>query len=146
MAIKEKMNFKDFQVRSTRTMNINYTSKEALSNYGMGLCGEAGEAIDKLKKFIFHGHELDIKEIAKELGDVLWYVSALATTLDIELEEIAELNINKLIRRYPEGFNSKASIERIDLKFNNINNDEAIKKFEEGLTNNDNMKNLGMKK
>lgn len=114
------MDFKDYQIKSMRTMNIDYTEKEALSNYGMGLCGEAGETVDKLKKHLFHGHELDIEEIAKELGDVLWYISALATTLEFDLNELAEINIKKLINRYPEGFNQKDSIEREEYKISNI--------------------------
>ena len=47
-----------------------------LENGLMGLCGEAGEAMDILKKFLFQGHELDMKHLAKEFGDVVWYLDA----------------------------------------------------------------------
>ena len=110
------MQFKDYQIKSMRTMNIDYNKRTALSNYGMGLCGEAGECVDKLKKHLFHGHDLDFEGIAKELGDIMWYVSALATTLEMELDEIAELNVKKLCKRYPQGFNSADSIKRVDIK------------------------------
>jgi len=72
----------------------------------LGLSGEAGEVAEKVKKnirmskfgtFEFYGNELD--EIAKELGDVLWYVSALASDIGYDLEIIAQMNVDKLKSR-----------------------------------------------
>jgi NTP pyrophosphatase (non-canonical NTP hydrolase) len=80
----------------------------------LGLVGESGEVVDLIKKHVYHGHPLDSDKLLKELGDVLWYVAALATALDVELSEVAAKNIAKLTARYPEGFSSEASMNRVD--------------------------------
>ena len=69
----------------------------------MGLNGEAGEAIDILKKHLFHFHELDKYHLARELGDVAWYLAVSADAIGYSLEEIFEMNLDKLSKRYPEG-------------------------------------------
>lgn len=84
----------------------------ALLNYGLGISGEAGEVADIIKKQHFHGHSAPVGEIQKELGDVLWYVSQIARIYGLALSEIAEGNIEKLQRRYPEGFSEEASVNR----------------------------------
>ena len=79
----------------------------------LGLGGEAGEVLDLLKHAIFHEDtELDKMELAKELGDVLWYVSAIATTCGIDLADIAELNKAKLKHRYNGVYSVEASANR----------------------------------
>lgn len=83
-----------------------------LLNGALGITGEAGEVADLIKKHVFHGHDLDRGEIVKELGDVCWYVALLATSIGVGLDEILDRNIEKLKRRYPEGFSSEASINR----------------------------------
>ena len=75
----------------------------------LGLVGEAGEVAELIKKGIFHQHGLDHERITKELGDVVWYVSALCSKLGLRLADIMEGNINKLRQRYPEGFSIEAS-------------------------------------
>ena len=85
-----------------------------LENGLMGLNGEAGEAIDILKKFLFQGHELDKKHLARELGDVAWYLAVTADALGYYLEDIFQMNIDKLKARYPDGFDSELSIHRKD--------------------------------
>jgi NTP pyrophosphatase (non-canonical NTP hydrolase) len=72
---------------------------ETLWYPALGLAGEAGEVAEKIKKYYRDGHQLDRDLIVKELGDVLWYLSALASGLDIELDEVAEMNIEKLASR-----------------------------------------------
>jgi NTP pyrophosphatase (non-canonical NTP hydrolase) len=71
-----------------------------------------GEIADTIKKVYFHGHDLDRDELVKELGDVLWYVALAATALDVPLAEIMQGNIEKLQRRYPDGFSAEASRNR----------------------------------
>lgn len=83
-----------------------------LSNYSMGLAGESGEVVDLLKKHVHHGHELDREKVKGELGDVLHYASGLATMLGFTLEEVATANVEKLRKRYPNGFNKEDSINR----------------------------------
>lgn len=69
----------------------------------LGLCGEAGEVAEKIKKVLRDGGSFTDSDtvitIAKELGDVLWYLSAIAHDLDLTLNDVAKLNIEKLQRR-----------------------------------------------
>lgn len=95
-----------------RTLNPELDKKDVLVNSVMGLCGESGEAVDIVKKHLFHNHPLDKEMLIKELGDVAWYLAEAATALDIPLEEIFEKNIEKLKSRYPEGFDTEKSINR----------------------------------
>ena len=83
-----------------------------LNNGLQGLNGEAGEAIDILKKHIYQGHELDIEHIAKELGDVAWYLAVSAYAIGYDLETICQMNIDKLKDRYPGGFDADLSMNR----------------------------------
>ena len=108
------MQINEYQTLAMTTLNKNLTKKEILVNSVMGLNGEAGEAIDIVKKHLFHGHELNKEELIKELGDVAWYLAEAAYALDIDLETILKLNIEKLKKRYPEGFSTKDSINRKD--------------------------------
>lgn len=106
------MDFEKYQDQVFRTMNKKATQKEALSNYSMGLAGESGEVLEALKKYLYHGHGLDMKDIEKELGDVLWYLTAIAEELDIEMEDVALRNVRKLQARYPDGFDAELSQKR----------------------------------
>mgnify|MGYP004569651079 CR=1 FL=1 len=78
------------------------SKSEILINSVMGLCGESGEAIDIVKKWMAQGHELDKEHLAKELGDIAWYLAEAATALDMSLEDIFQANIDKLKMRYPD--------------------------------------------
>ena len=84
------------------------------AGHALGLAGEAGEVVDYLKKVIFHGHKLDVDKLTEELGDVLWYIAAIASVYDIELEQVASENLSKLWHRYPNGFDPKRSQERAE--------------------------------
>ena len=81
----------------------------------IGLAGEAGEVSELVKKGVFHQHGLDREKMAKELGDCLWYIAALATTLDLDLGGLMTANIEKLKERYPNGFSSADSVNRVDV-------------------------------
>ncbi len=80
----------------------------------LGLTGESGEFADLVKKHMFQGHELDRDKMIEELGDVLWYIFEGARVLGIEASEIAERNIIKLKKRYPNGFDPEKSKNRND--------------------------------
>lgn len=82
--------------------------------YGViGMCGEAGEASELVKKNAFHGHTLDAKHLASELGDVLWYIAYTADDLGYPLSVIMAMNQEKLAKRYPDGkFDSERSKNR----------------------------------
>jgi NTP pyrophosphatase (non-canonical NTP hydrolase) len=83
-----------------------------LLNATLGLAGEAGEIADHLKKHLFHGHPLDTAKLSKEVGDQQWYVAQAADALGKLLGEIQQENVEKLRRRYPEGFSAEASLNR----------------------------------
>ena len=106
------MEINDYQRLAMTTLNPALDKKDVLINSVMGLCGESGEAIDIVKKWLAQGHELDRARLAKELGDVAWYLAEAATALDIPLEDILRANLDKLKARYPEVFSARNSIER----------------------------------
>lgn len=99
-----------------RTLNPALSKKDVLINSVMGLCGESGEAIDIVKKWLAQGHELDKDRLAKELGDIAWYLAEAATALEMPLEDIFAANIEKLKKRFPAGFSQEASVDRADTK------------------------------
>ncbi len=108
------MTINEYQALAMRTVNPDLDKKDMLINSVMGLCGESGEAIDIVKKWYAHGHELDTEHFKKELGDIAWYLAEAATAVGVNLEEIFEANIEKLKKRYPEGFETSKSIERAE--------------------------------
>ena len=107
------MEVNDYQALAMTTLNPALSKKEVLINSVMGLCGESGEAIDIVKKWMAQGHDLDKEHLAKELGDIAWYLAEAATALDVSLEEILQANLDKLKKRYPEGFETKRSLVRL---------------------------------
>lgn len=107
-----EMTVNEYQVAALRTANPALTQMEQLQNGVMGLNGEAGECIDLIKKHLFQGHTLNKEHIAKELGDVAWYLAISADAIGYDLETIFQMNINKLKDRYPDGFDPKLSINR----------------------------------
>lgn len=102
----------EYQKLALTTLNPALSEKDVLINGVMGLCGEAGEAIDIVKKHLAQGHELDREKLIGELGDIAWHLAETAHALGISLDEVLERNIEKLKRRYPEGFDEKRSIHR----------------------------------
>lgn len=106
------MKVNEYQALAMTTLNPDLSKRDILINSVMGLCGESGEAIDIVKKWMAHGHDLDKDHLAKELGDIAWYLAEAATALDMDLEDILQANIEKLKKRYPEGFSSSASVNR----------------------------------
>lgn len=106
------MTINEYQKLAMTTLNPDLSQKDVLINGVMGLCGESGEAIDIVKKWLAQGHELDKEKLAKELGDICWYLAETATALDLSLEDIMAANIEKLKRRYPDGFDAQRSIHR----------------------------------
>lgn len=106
------MKINEYQKLAMTTLNPALSKKDVLINSVMGLCGESGEAIDIVKKWLAQGHELDREHLANELGDIAWYLAEAATALDLDLEDILQANIDKLKKRYPDGFETKRSVIR----------------------------------
>lgn len=107
------MQVNEYQTLAMTTLNPELNKRDVLINSVMGLCGESGEAIDIVKKWMAHGHELDKDHLVRELGDIAWYLAEAATALDMDLEDILRGNIEKLQKRYPEGFSSDCSRVRL---------------------------------
>lgn len=101
-----------YQKQAMATLNPALGKKDILINGVMGLCGEAGEAIDLVKKHLHQGHELDRQALKKELGDIAWYLAETAYALDLTLEDVLTANLEKLKARYPEGFDTERSVQR----------------------------------
>ncbi len=106
------MTINEYQKLAMVTLNPELDKKDVLINGVMGLCGESGEAIDIVKKHLAQGHELDKEKLAKELGDVAWYLAETATAIGYDLDDIFQMNIDKLKKRYPEGFSVEKSVNR----------------------------------
>jgi NTP pyrophosphatase (non-canonical NTP hydrolase) len=106
------MDADQYQTLAMRTETPGRERNERMLNAALGLCGEAGEFADTLKKALFHGHDLDETELRKELGDVLWYVAQVATEADLDLDVIAGANLEKLLSRQERGVLQGSGDER----------------------------------
>jgi len=105
------MTVNEYQKAALRTADTS-SDLDLLANGVMGLCGEAGECIDLVKKFMFQQHEIDLAHLAKELGDVAWYLAVTAYAIGYDLETVMQMNVDKLLKRYPEGFDADRSQHR----------------------------------
>lgn len=106
------MTINEYQQLAMTTLNRELDKKDVLINGVMGLCGESGETIDIVKKWLAQGHTLDREKLIRELGDIAWYLAETAFALDVPLEDVFRGNIEKLQKRYPEGFSARRSISR----------------------------------
>lgn len=95
------MTLKEYQSFAAKGILPSTLEREPVIGFALGLAGESGEVADDIKKKYFHGREIDPRHTIEELGDVMWYVANLATQLNTTLDEIIELNVNKLSKRYP---------------------------------------------
>lgn len=76
-------------------------------------CGtEAGELLDAVKRYIFYGKPIDRTNIIEELGDIEWYMAIIRDVLNVSQEEVQQLNISKLQKRFPEKFTEADAIDR----------------------------------
>lgn len=123
--VKREMNGREYQELAMRTNdgNANYRLRQAqvdnieydvggIFNACLGLSGEVGEFNDMIKKWVFHEKELDVEHLKKECGDILWYVAMICHSLNWNIDEIMQMNIDKLKARYPEGFDVVKSNNR----------------------------------
>lgn len=83
-------------------------------NACLGLSGEVGEFNDMIKKWIFHEKQLDIDHAKKEAGDICWYLAMLCESFGWSLDEIMQMNVDKLKARYPDGFDIERANHRMD--------------------------------
>ena len=103
----------EYQQLASRTIN------QALTTYGkrqhalFGMASEIGELHGIYQK-AYQGHELDGRHLAKEVGDLLWFIAEYCTANGWKLDDIMQLNIDKLKARYPEGFDPEHSLHRAE--------------------------------
>lgn len=104
-----------------QTINVCATlGVDAMQNYdlgeafdaALGLSGETGELCDIIKKWVFHEKQFDEEHAKKELGDVMWYVAMMCHAFGWNLDDILEMNVEKLLNRYPEGFDIERANNR----------------------------------
>jgi len=103
------MHFDEYQQHAMRTAKKEQSDRDRLLNYALGAAGEAGELAEMVKKHCFHDHELDVKKVMKEVGDQLWYLAGILDVLDQSFTAAAVMNVEKLRRRYPDGFTTDQS-------------------------------------
>lgn len=106
------MTINEYQELAMRTANPALEWPGKLVDGVMGLNGEAGEVIDIVKKHLFQGHPIDQDHVARELGDIAWYLALCADAIGYDLETILQMNIDKLKARYPDGFEVEKSVHR----------------------------------
>lgn len=105
------MTFREYQQLARRTQNGSITNFARRLHALHGLASEVGE-IHALYQKVYQGHYLDTDKVVDELGDLMWFVSEMADVLGVSLDAVAEHNIDKLRRRYPEGFSEERSLHR----------------------------------
>lgn len=107
-----ELTFTEYQHLAARTAGAGREGDFRRMVAALGLAGEAGEFANLVKKLTAHGHEIKSDVLADELGDILWYLSEAASACGLELDAIARMNVEKLRRRYPDGFSESASRNR----------------------------------
>jgi len=109
------MTFDEYTNEALKTRNPDLDWQENVLHSLLMLSSEIGEISSTYQKFFFQGHDIpDPEETAKECGDVLWALNNLCDLLGYSLEEVAEMNIAKLRKRYGDKFTAQGSINRID--------------------------------
>lgn len=106
------MTLNEYQSLAQRTRNKNLSPDEHLLNGMLGLAGEVGECSDLVKK-CFYQDGRDIREaLFDELGDVLWYLAEAVSAMGWDMDSVARHNVDKLKKRYPDGFDADKSLNR----------------------------------
>ena len=108
------MKANEYQKLAMRTCSIPYEQREDMLRHAVfGLASEAGEVAGILQKE-YQGHEFDKEHMKKELGDCLWMIAEACNALDFDLGDVMQTNIDKLKARFPEGFSTERSINRVE--------------------------------
>lgn len=102
-----------YQKLAARTINSNLQLRECEKHALHGMVGEIGE-LHSLYQKVYQGHMFDVDHAKKELGDLLWFIAEYCTALGWDLEDIMQMNIDKLRARFPEGFEVDKSLNRAE--------------------------------
>lgn len=107
------MNMNEYQALAARTINQDLEAVQVAFHALHGMVSEIGE-IHGLYQKTYQGHELHSSHVKKELGDLLWFIAEYCTACGWQLEDVAQMNIDKLRARYPEGFDAERSLHRAE--------------------------------
>lgn len=111
------MEFREYQQKATATFKEHESARDEACDWMVSLAEEVGEVASLIKHHLWGGEDLDREKLAKEVGDVLWYLTALCTTTGVDLDTVAKLNIAKLDHRYSSGgFTIEGSQARHELE------------------------------
>ena len=105
------MTVENYQEKARRTQAQGLSNRDRLFHAALGLNSEAGEVAGILQKE-YQGHPIDEQHLVKELGDCLWMIAEACDALGVEMSWVMEVNIKKLMERYPDGFSSEKSMHR----------------------------------
>nr|DAG37777.1 MAG TPA: hypothetical protein [Caudoviricetes sp.] len=107
---KNSLTANEYQKLAQRTMSYqNGMTEHALH----GMASEVGE-LHSLYQKVYQGHEFDGEHAKKEVGDILWFIAEYCTAMGWQLEDVMEMNIEKLKARYPKGFEAERSLNRVE--------------------------------
>lgn len=102
----------EYQKLADRTRSVPDDQKEDMLRHAVfGLSSESGEVSGILQK-IYQGHEFEKEHFKKELGDCMWMIAEACTALEITMDDVMETNIEKLKKRFPDGFSIEKSLHR----------------------------------
>ena len=101
------MELKEYQELCKTTAKKGETPELEISNWGLGIVGEAGDIASCIKKVVFHKNNLVKEGIKENIGDMMWYTAMICNFFNWDFSEILNENIEKLKKRYPGGFNFK---------------------------------------
>lgn len=101
------MTFDEYQKQALATAHNTHEPLMAKTIWAMGVAGEAGEVVEKWKKIVAYKEgkttQEDLDELAKELGDVVWYIAVMADSLGYSFDDIMQRNVEKLKSRKVRG-------------------------------------------
>ena len=106
------MTLNEYQALAQRTSRKDISPDDHLMNAMLGLAGETGECCDLVKKCFFQDGRDIRADLKDELSDVLWYIAEGVSAMGLTLEEVAQHNVDKLRRRFPDGFDPERSLHR----------------------------------
>ena len=105
------MDFNKYQALARRTQNPNLSRDERRQHALFGLAAETGEILGIYQKR-YQGHGVPVDRVIDEVSDLLWFAAELCDVLDVDMDDVAQHNVDKLLARYPLGFDSERSLHR----------------------------------
>lgn len=107
------MNVNEYQKLAGRTINPDLDIAEMEWHALHGMVGEIGE-IHSIYQKLYQGHDFDEEHLKKELGDLIWFIAEYCTAREWDLDDICQMNIDKLKARFPDGFKEDNSLHRAE--------------------------------